>query len=422
MHWQKVIVVDKKQTVEKAFRGLQSPLELDLSFLAGNIYRISPVLRAGQWETVREELQRLAQALSMDCRSALAWYWDSFAGSWTRLYESGRLVHEVNWGAVDKAEILIAMGASESLANLDFDLDGNYASYRLDEDERYPPGALHRAAARGHAEKVRRLLASADVNERNPEGRTPLSYAASHGQIEVVRMLLAAGADIHAHPAGSWDWDVYTHPNETWDWDWDKEAFEGYWGRNALFHAAKSLATLKPARPEALDALHQIVDLLAAEGCSLDAAAPYLAKAGRDDLLKHVNRSALNGLDDLGNSALITALLLHQVERVQYLLELGADPNAANAFGNLPLVCVDESAPGLELARRLIERGADANAWLSPRRHWRRFDAGGSLSDVVHGQAVLTVLDYALRLQQAEKARLLVEAGGTAPPDQRYGA
>jgi ankyrin repeat protein len=65
-------------------------------------------------------------------------------------------------------------------------------------------GALHAAAAGGHVALVRTLLdARADTDRRDPDtGRTPLHAAVAAGPYgdapEVVRVLLAAGADVDA--------------------------------------------------------------------------------------------------------------------------------------------------------------------------------------------------------------------------------
>ena len=51
----------------------------------------------------------------------------------------------------------------------------------------------------GHMDVVRALLAAgADVNARNNYGDTPLHEASCHGHMDVVRALLAAGADLGA--------------------------------------------------------------------------------------------------------------------------------------------------------------------------------------------------------------------------------
>jgi len=54
-------------------------------------------------------------------------------------------------------------------------------------------------ASRGDQEGVAKTLSQgANVNASNLHGSTPLMHAASCGHVEVVRILLAAGADLNA--------------------------------------------------------------------------------------------------------------------------------------------------------------------------------------------------------------------------------
>ena len=56
---------------------------------------------------------------------------------------------------------------------------------------------LHTIAARGTAVEVQECIAAgADVNEPNRVGYTPLSIAASRGDVDVARALLEQGADV----------------------------------------------------------------------------------------------------------------------------------------------------------------------------------------------------------------------------------
>ena len=60
-----------------------------------------------------------------------------------------------------------------------------------------PP--LHEAAKNGDIEDVRELLeAGADVNGLNSEGATPLHWAAFKGHVDVAKLLIKRGAKVNA--------------------------------------------------------------------------------------------------------------------------------------------------------------------------------------------------------------------------------
>jgi ankyrin repeat protein len=91
---------------------------------------------------------------------------------------------------------------------------------------------LHHAALRGKKTDAIKLLldAGAVVNVRDESGATPLHMAAARGDAEVIKMLLNAGADIHA---------------ETRDgkhvWDFAVEAGQDYQAQCLKAEAAKQL-------------------------------------------------------------------------------------------------------------------------------------------------------------------------------------
>ncbi|MGV3721491.1 MAG: ankyrin repeat domain-containing protein [Actinomycetota bacterium] len=61
---------------------------------------------------------------------------------------------------------------------------------------------LHTAAHNGDRAEVQRLLAEAmPVDAFDELNMTPLHYAAKGGHIEIIGLLLAAGADVNAHDA-----------------------------------------------------------------------------------------------------------------------------------------------------------------------------------------------------------------------------
>ena len=72
-----------------------------------------------------------------------------------------------------------------------------------------PPSAydgLHRAAYGGDVEGIRRLISQgADVNARDPHGRTPAHVAAFASQNEALRALAEVGADMNALEGQAYD-------------------------------------------------------------------------------------------------------------------------------------------------------------------------------------------------------------------------
>ena len=61
---------------------------------------------------------------------------------------------------------------------------------------------LHFAAIDGDEARVRTLIAEGRSPDAFDElAKTPLHYAAGHGRIDIMRLLLEAGADVNAHDA-----------------------------------------------------------------------------------------------------------------------------------------------------------------------------------------------------------------------------
>ena len=160
------------------------------------------------------------------------------------------------------------------------------------------PPPMHHAAIEGHLEVVHLLLeAGADENAASTDGATALMVAAFRGHLEVVRVLLEAGADKHAA----------THDGET-----------------ALVVAAYQ------------GHLEVVRLLLEAE------ADPNMATED-------------------GLTALIAAAINGHLEVVRLLLEAGADKNAAKADGATALIAAAGNGH-LDVVRLLREAGAEKHA------------------------------------------------------------
>ena len=157
---------------------------------------------------------------------------------------------------------------------------------------------MYSAAARGYLEVVRLLLeAGADVNAEDQDGSTALMIAAHNRHLEVVRVLLEAGADKNAARQD---------------------------GATALFAAAFSGQL-------------EVVRML------IEAAADKNAATAE------------------GGTALMTAAFHGHFEVAQLLLDAGADKNAAMQDGSTALMFAAGSGH-LEVVQVLLDAGADKNA------------------------------------------------------------
>jgi ankyrin repeat protein len=229
------------------------------------------------------------------------------------------------------AQMLIRAGASARAAN------------------RYGVTPLYSAALHGHAAMLELLLeAGAQVDLPLPEGETALMTAARTGKVDAMRVLIAHGANVNAR--------------ETWK------------QQTALMWAAH-------------EGNVEAVTLLAEAGAklnerSLSGWTPLLFAArqgqiGTIDALVAAGASVHDTLPD-GTSALVTAVQGLNYEAAVSLLEHGIDPGAA-AQGWTALHQIawsrrpqrGQNNPGqrpqgnvssLELAKKLVEYGADINA------------------------------------------------------------
>jgi ankyrin repeat protein len=229
-------------------------------------------------------------------------------------------------------ELLLKAGANAKAAN------------------RYGVTPLWLAATNGSVPVVARLLAAgADPNTRMPDGETVLMTAARTGAVEVIRALAAAGADVRA-----------AEPSK---------------GQTAIMWAA---AENNGAAIEAL------VELGAdprerSKGGSFTPLV-FAVRAGHIDATRALLDAGVgveDGLPD-GTSPLVLATINAHYELAGFLLERGANPNADaqgwtalhqiawsrrhNAGFNLPGPVQTGNLDSLELARRLVQRGANVNA------------------------------------------------------------
>jgi ankyrin repeat protein len=276
--------------------------------------------------------------------------------------------------------------------------------------------ALTEAAIIGSAPIIEALLtAGADPNTRNPEGETPLMAVARTGNVEAARRLLDAGADVNAR--------------------------EDFGRQSALMWAA--------AQSQA-----EMVKLLASRGADLNARGIIrqwerkviteprpkdmnkggftpLLYAAREGCVECARHLVAAGADkDLEDPERITplnmALLNLHFEFAAFLIEAGADVDKWDLFGRSPLYMAadvstlpvkgngamavipsDDPVTALDVARLLLEKGANPNLQLKRRPPYRDVpqDRGG---DGILAQGA-TALLRAARAGDAPFVKLLLE-------------
>jgi ankyrin repeat protein len=261
---------------------------------------------------------------------------------------------------------------------------------------------LHEAAGKGAVESAMLLLTRGlDVNVTDPGGFTPLHTACSTGDAVMVDWLVRRGADVKARTKAGWTAIGLAASHVEPDHDEDNAAFRAV--IRALERAGVELdvfaaiacddgrrvAAILKADPKAGErrdargtpALHRavtldrrgILKLLLDKGCNPDV------------------RSKARDSGDEGETALLGAAFWGRPEAAKLLIEHGANVNAKDGSGVVPL---HEAAQmwNLAVARLLLEHGADVNA---------RDDKG------------LTPLDWAGRYREMpEMIRLLRSHGG----------
>ena len=213
------------------------------------------------------------------------------------------------------------------------------------------------------------------------------------------------------------------------------------WAANGLYEH-RALARYRAQRDVALDALEKF---LAAQfrwpaedvasvartavfvtdtGFSFPDGDPYrggaAARALRRAILDHrpleeiraidAPLAAIDGVDDEHRESALNAAVAYP-EALQYLLDRGANPNRANAFGKTPLMYAAQQN-AYESAAALLDHGADPNA-----------QTRAPTSDCYYelSRTSVTVLHYAVRYASRRLVELLLEHGAAPVVSAKHG-
>ncbi len=245
--------------------------------------------------------------------------------------------------------------------------------------------ALMTAAHSGHVDAAKFLLergAAVDAREQW-HGQTALMWAAAQGHPEMLELLLAHGADVNATSnVVEWERQVTAEPRDKW-------LPPG--GLTALLYAAR-------------------------ENCL--ACIPVLVKAGAN----------LDATTPDGISGPILALINGHYDVAAALIEAGTDPNLADYTGRTALYAaidfntmpssnrpppkvIDNKLTALDVARLLLEKGADPNPRLKRLPPYRaKLDRG---NDTMLGAGTTPFL-RAAKAGDLPAMKLLLEHGADA--------
>jgi ankyrin repeat protein len=220
---------------------------------------------------------------------------------------------------------------------------------------------LFRAVTFRDRAAVKALLArGADPNARNVLRFTPLQLAAISGQVEVAKLLLAAGAKLDGQsPYGS------------------ALTFAELGGSVPMieFLLARGI-NVNPPRPDGITVLMlaarnghaQTVQQLLAKKAPLAAtdndggtALIYAARNGRTEVARILlaKGAAIDAVDSRGWSALTHAAVNGHRACTELLLEQGADPNLRDKKGRTPLIVAASYGDDPLIPRALLDKGAD---------------------------------------------------------------
>jgi ankyrin repeat protein len=261
------------------------------------------------------------------------------------------------------------------------------------------------------------LDAGADPDTRNPDGETPLMAVARTGNLEAAKLLLDAGADVNAR--------------ELWG---DQSAV--MWAAAQSQPAMIGLLARHGADLDARGAIRQWARKIITEPRPKD-----MNKGGFTPLLYAAREGCIacarvlidNGADpDLADPERVTPLVMSilnmHFDFAAYMIEAGADVDKWDLFGRSPLYMAadtntlpvmgngamvvlpsDDKHSALDVARLLLEAGADPNLRLKRRPPYRNVpqDRGG---DTILAQGATPLL-RAARAGDAPFVKLLLEHG-----------
>jgi ankyrin repeat protein len=231
-------------------------------------------------------------------------------------------------------------------------------------------GALFRAIRSGDLATVKVHLSKAEIEARDARGATPLMHAAAFGNLETMKVLLDAGADVNA--------------------------------RNTFDATALLWSARDPEKARLLIEHGADVNVQSKQGRTPLMVAS-LRRGGSDTVALLLAKGAkVNTQGGRGSTALIIASNAGEAKSVRLLLEKGADPGVTMGIGFTAMTLAG-AGRSPETIRLLLEKQADVN-----------ISADGSPPPQRHGptnRRNVTALHDAAAFGPVESVRELLKGG-----------
>ena len=307
------------------------------------------------------------------------------------------LMHAVRADDLPAVDRLLRAGANAKAAN------------------RYDITALYLACLNANPAMIERLLkAGADANATGPEGETALMTVAHSGNVEAAKLLLARGANVEA--TENWRgqtalmWAVgQSHPDMVRELvahgaDVNRRSGQQDWKRQVTSEPREKWMPLGGLTP---------LLFAARQGC-LECAKILVEKGAR-----------LDATDLEGVSPLLLAIINGHYDFAGYLIEKGADVNIRDKAGRTALFSavdfhtmpvsnrpapkeIDNTLTSLDLIHMLVEHKANVNAQLDKQQPYRtKLDRG---DDTMFGEGTTPIL-RAAKAGDTVVVRYLLEHG-----------